>query len=111
MTSGNTLQDHTGLLKPDAGKDLLTFLSLNEVTVCNSLLSKQDIHKQTWQHPKLKRWHCIDFAIVCQRDHMPGCISQAGSGMPYRSPSAQNQNEDDQSVEPPITTTWRIKEV
>ena len=52
----------------EAGKELLTFLSLNEATVCNTWFSKRDIYKQTWQHPKSKRWHCIDFAIVRQRD-------------------------------------------
>lgn len=52
----------------DAGKELLTFLSLNEATICNTWFTKRDIHKQTWQHPKSKKWHCIDFAIVRQRD-------------------------------------------
>ena len=26
------------------------------------------IHRQTWQHPKSKRWHCIDYAVVRQKD-------------------------------------------
>lgn len=52
----------------DAGKELLTFLSLNEATICNTWFTKRDIHKQMWQHPKSKKWHCIDFAIVRQRD-------------------------------------------
>ena len=52
----------------DAGKDLLNFLAINEATVCNTWFRKKDIHKQTWQHPKSKRWHCIDFAIMRQGD-------------------------------------------
>ena len=52
----------------DAGKDLLNFLSTNEATVCNTWFRKKDIHKQTWQHPKSRHWHCIDFAIMRQRD-------------------------------------------
>ena len=53
----------------EAGKELLTFLSLNEATVCNTWFEKKRIHKQTWQHPKSKRWHCIDYAITRQVDN------------------------------------------
>ncbi len=48
----------------EAGKELLSFLSTNEATVCNTWFRKRDISKQTWQHPKSKRWHCIDYAIM-----------------------------------------------
>ena len=48
----------------EAGKELLSFLSTNEATVCNTWFKKRDICKQTWQHPKSKRWHCIDYMIV-----------------------------------------------
>ena len=51
----------------DAGKELLTFLSTTEATVCNTWLRK-NIHKQMWQHPKSKHWHCIDYAIMHQKD-------------------------------------------
>ena len=96
----------------EAGKELLTFLSLNVATVCNTWFSKRDIYKQTWQHTKLKRWHCIDFAIVRQRSkEVPGCSCQTGSRMPHRPPVAQDQAEDDQSMETPNTTTWRVEEV
>ncbi len=46
----------------EAGKELLSFLSTNEATVCNTWFKKRDMSKQTWQHPKSKRWHCIDYA-------------------------------------------------
>ena len=52
----------------DAGKEFLHFLSLNEATACNTWFQKKDIHKCTWQHPKSKKWHCIDYAIVRARD-------------------------------------------
>lgn len=48
----------------DAGRELLAFCSLNGATVCNTWFQKKAIHKQTWQHPKSKRWHCIDYAIM-----------------------------------------------
>ena len=36
----------------EAGMELLSFLSTNEATVCNTWFQKKEIHKQTWQHPK-----------------------------------------------------------
>ena len=33
----------------DAGKELLSFLSLNEATICNTWFEKKVIHKNTWQ--------------------------------------------------------------
>ena len=52
----------------DAGKELLAFLAAQEATVCNTWFRKKSIHKQTWQHPKSKQWHCIDLAIMRQKD-------------------------------------------
>lgn len=52
----------------EAGGELLTFLSTNEASVCNTWFAKRKIHKTTWKHPKTKRWHCIDFAIMRRRD-------------------------------------------
>ena len=52
----------------DAGKEFLSFLSTNEATVCNTWFPKKDIYKQTWQHPKSKQWHCIDFAVMRRAD-------------------------------------------
>ena len=60
----------------DAGKELLSFLGLNEATICNTWFVKKDIHKSTWQHPKSKKWHCIDFAIMRQKDRAR-CIDAA----------------------------------
>ena len=52
----------------DAGREFLNFLLRNEATICNTWFQKKSLHKQTWQHPKSKVWHCIDFAIVRQKD-------------------------------------------
>ena len=51
----------------DAGKEFLHFLSLTEATVCTTRFQKKDIYKCTWQHPKSKEWHCIDYGIVRTR--------------------------------------------
>ena len=53
----------------DSGKELLSLiLSLHQAMVCNTWFEKRDIHKQTWQHPKSKKWSCIDFVVMRQRD-------------------------------------------
>ena len=38
----------------EAGKELLSFLSCHQATVCNTWFEKKDVYKQTWQHPKSK---------------------------------------------------------
>ena len=43
---------------------------------CNTWFEKKDIHKSTWQHPKSKKWHCIDYAIMRQKDRAR-CIDAA----------------------------------
>ena len=52
----------------DAGKELLTFLSLHQATICTTWFTKKDIHMVTWQHPKSKKWGCIDYVIMRQKD-------------------------------------------
>ena len=47
------------------------------------MVSKEEnLYKQTWQHPKSRKWHCID--CVCINDEgtlkvMPGCVCEAGA--------------------------------
>ena len=52
----------------EAGAELLQFLACNSLTVCNTWFMKRNIHKCTWQHPRSKRWHCIDYAMVREQD-------------------------------------------
>ena len=52
----------------DAGRELLSFLSSHQATVCNTWFEKKDIHKQTWQHPKSKLWSCIDLVVMEERN-------------------------------------------
>jgi len=57
----------------EAGRDLLSFLSTNEATVCNTWFQKRRIYKQTWQHPKSRKWHCIDY-IIMKKEHRRKCL-------------------------------------
>ena len=57
----------------EAGKELRAFLSSNEAIVCNTWFRKKANRKQTWQHPKSKQWHCIDYAIIGQY-HRRRCL-------------------------------------
>ena len=51
-----------------AGTELLSFLSMNKASLCNTWFAKRDIFKRTWQHPGSMAWHCIDYIIVRQAD-------------------------------------------
>ena len=48
----------------EAGRELSSFLFLSKATVCNTWFQNRAIHRQTWQHPKYKKWHFVDYAIV-----------------------------------------------
>ena len=51
----------------DAGKELLSFCALNELTLMNTFFEKHTTYKYTWQHPGSKKWHCIDYIILRQK--------------------------------------------
>ena len=53
----------------EAGAELLNFLLLNGTTICNTWFQKRNIHGQTWQHPKTRNWHCIDYVMMREKDH------------------------------------------
>ena len=51
----------------DAGKELLSFLSVHQATVCNIWFRKKAIHQRTWQYPQSKLWSCIDYVLIRQK--------------------------------------------
>lgn len=52
----------------DAGKELSSFLTLKEATVCSTWFLKKTSYKQTWQHSESEKWNCTDFAITRQKE-------------------------------------------
>ena len=44
-----------------SGKALLSFCTLNKLTIMNTWFEKNSIYKYTWQHPGSKIWHCTDY--------------------------------------------------
>ena len=48
------------------GEHLLTFCTcvLNELCVMNIMFAKKRIYQYTWQHPRKKIWHCIDYVLM-----------------------------------------------
>ena len=57
----------------EAGRDLLSFLSTNEATVCNTWFQKRRIYKHTWQAPKSHKWHCIG-CVKMRKEHRRKCL-------------------------------------
>ena len=50
----------------EAGMFLLSFCSMNCLSIMNTMYEKRDIHKRSWQHPGTKKWHSIDFILMRQ---------------------------------------------
>ena len=51
----------------EAGEALLSFCTLNQLSVMNIFFEKRSIHKHTWQHPSSEKWYCIDFVMMKQK--------------------------------------------
>ena len=51
-----------------SGEDLLNFLSMNGAWICNTWFAKKSDVKWTWQHPRTKALHCIDYIVTRQAD-------------------------------------------
>ncbi|XP_065195630.1 craniofacial development protein 2-like [Sycon ciliatum] len=52
----------------ESGAELLLFLHMNDAAVCNTWFQKRAFHKQSWQYPRTKQWHAIDFIIMHHKD-------------------------------------------
>lgn len=50
------------------GKILLEFCTKHQLAICNSFFCHRKIHQCTWQHPRSKHWHLIDYAITRKSD-------------------------------------------
>lgn len=37
------------------------------ITIIKTCFEKKNIHKCTWQHPGSKKWHCIDYVMMRQK--------------------------------------------
>ena len=48
------------------GQRLLEFCSYHHLCITNTFFENKPIHKGTWQHPRSKTWHQIDFTITKQ---------------------------------------------
>lgn len=85
----------------DAGKELLTFLNIHQATICNTWFVKKEIHKVTWQHPKCKKWGCIDYVIMKQKDRRTCLDVSIMRGAEY--------NTDHQFLCATVRMDWRCR--
>ena len=59
---------------------LLTLCSEFQLTITNTLFQLSNQYKGTWQHPRSKNWHMIDFVITRQKDRSDVKITRAHRG-------------------------------
>jgi len=50
------------------GFRLLNLCSEFDFVITNTLFQQRNQRKATWQHPRSKHWHLIDYVIVRRRD-------------------------------------------
>ena len=50
------------------GTLLLSLCSQHNLIITNTIFQQSERHKTTWMHPRTKKWHMIDFAIIRLRD-------------------------------------------
>ena len=46
------------------GNKLIEFCMLNGLLIMNTFFRKKRIHQGTWQHPRTKKWHMIDYVLT-----------------------------------------------
>ncbi len=50
------------------GLRLLSLCAEHQLVITNTIFQMKNRFKTTWQHPRSKHWHLLDFVIVRQKD-------------------------------------------
>lgn len=54
----------------EADLKFLSCCAMNNLVIVNIFFQKKkDIYNQSWQHPGMRMWHCIDFVMMRQSQH------------------------------------------
>ena len=53
----------------EAGEEFLEFCASNQLTIMITWF-KKEIHLGTWMHPATKKYHMIDFIVMCEGQGM-----------------------------------------
>ena len=54
----------------EAGEEFLEFCASNQLTMINTWFKKKETHLSTWMHPATKKYHMIDFIVMCEGQRM-----------------------------------------
>ncbi len=64
----------------DNGLRLLSLCSEHQLIITNTLFQLKDKFKTSWQHPRSKHWHLLDYIITRRTDRKEVLISRAMRG-------------------------------
>ena len=62
------------------GTMLLSLCAEHKLVISNTTFDQPESHIGSWQHPRSKRWHLIDYVITRQRDQRDVSIARAYRG-------------------------------
>ena len=62
------------------GLRLLSLCAEHDLAITNTMFQLRNIHKTTWQHPRSRHWHMLDYVMVRQRDLHEVKITRAMRG-------------------------------
>ena len=62
------------------GTLLLTKCAEHNLVITNTLFRQKNRYKVSWQHPRSKQWHLIDYIIVRSRDQQDVLLTKAVTG-------------------------------